>query len=212
MNTTESAPLSPTDTSKKDRRDLWASITVFALTASIVVYAYAADLVRQLADAVVSVRVDFDAPPVPTVTTPTGIEMQAGSSTVLDVPTADLSPVSVGFLRSAEALQSLGYLILLALLTWMVVRFMRGHLFDDGAIRLVSFASIAAVATIIVPQIPRTLGTNMLLRDVGAHDTLDFAPLGPEFWYSYVFCMALSAVAVALRIGNRMARDSEGLV
>jgi len=212
MNTAESAPLSPTDTSKKDRRDLWASIAVFVVTAGIVVYTYAADLVRQLSDAVVSVRVDFDGPPIPTVVTPTGVEMQAGSSTVLDVPTAGLSPVSVGFLRSSEALQSLGYLVVLAMLCWVVVRFMRGRLFDDHAIRLVSFASIAAVATIIVPQIPRTLGTNMLLRDVDAREALDFAPLGPEFWYSYVFCMALSAVAVALRIGSRIARDNEGLV
>lgn len=94
----------------------------------------------------------------------------------------------------------------------MVARFVRGRLFDRLAVRLVWIASLTGIAAILVPQMPRTLGTNLLLRDVEAREMLDFAGLGPEFWYGYVFCMALSAVAIALRIGSRMARDNEGLI
>lgn len=210
MDTTDTGPITPTDTSKKDRRDLWASITVFALTGGVVLYTYVTGLLRELNDGIVTARVEFDEPQA--LTSLDGVAMQLGSPSTIDVSTHALSPVTVGFLRSADALQTFGYLAILALLTWMVVRFIRGHLFDRLAVRLVMISSIVAVATIIVPQIPRTLGTNMLLRDVEAREMLDFAPLGPEFWYGYVFCMALSAVAVALRIGSRMARDNEGLV
>ncbi|MEE2058342.1 hypothetical protein [Rhodococcus artemisiae] len=210
MNTTDSEPITPTDTSKKDRRDLWASITVFALTGGVVLYTYFTGLLRELNDGIVTARVEFDEPQA--LTSLDGVAMQLGSPSTIDVSTDPLSPVTVGFLRSADALQTFGYLAVLALLTWMVVRFVRGHLFDRLAVRLVAVSSLVAVATILVPQFPRTLGTNMLLRDVEAREMMDTATLGPEFWYGYVFCMALSAVAVALRIGSRMARDNEGLV
>jgi hypothetical protein len=210
MDTTDTGPITPTDTSKKDRRDLWASIAVFALTGGVVLYTYVTRLLNELNAGIVPARVEFNEPQ--TLMSLDGVGMQLGSPSTIEVSTDSLSPVTVGFLRSADALQTLGYLAVLALLTWMVMRFIRGHLFDRLAVRLVMISSIVAVATIIVPQMPRTLGTNMLLRDVEAREMLDFSPLGPEFWYGYVFCMALSAVAVALRIGSRMARDNEGLV
>lgn len=209
---TDPGPLTPTDTSKKDRRDLWASIAVFAATSVIVLYSYVGGLVRSLRDGVVTARVEFDGATPPVLTTPTGVDVATSSTTVLDVPTESLSSVSVGFLRTAEALQTLGYLAALGLLSWVVVRFVRGRMFDGGVVSLVSATAFVAIATIFVPTIPRTLGTNMLIRDIDMRDVLDNAPLGPEFWYAYVFCMALSAVAVVLRIGNRMARDNEGLV
>ncbi|MCW3469386.1 hypothetical protein OMK68_06920 [Rhodococcus pyridinivorans] len=205
--------LSPTETSKKDRTALWASLTVFALTSLIVLFTYVRDLVRSLGDGIVTARVKFDdAAAAPVLSTPTGVDLQSASTTVIDVPTDALSPVSVGFLRAGEALQTLGYLAALALLSWIVVRFARGRLFDRGVIRLVWVTSIVAIATIFVPTIPRTLGTNMLIRDVDMNEVLSNAPLGPEFWYAYVFCMVISAVGVVLRIGSRMARDNEGLV
>ncbi|WP_241383927.1 hypothetical protein [Rhodococcus sp. CH91] len=204
--------LSPTETSKKDRTDLWASLSVFALTSLIVLVTYIGGLARSLGDGMVSARVEFDEAAPPILTTPNGTGLGTASTTLVEVPTEALSPVTVGFLRSAEALQTLGYLAALGLLSWIVVRFVRGRLFDRGVIRLVWIASIVAIATIIVPTIPRTLGTNMLIRDVGMNYALENAPLGPEFWYAYVFCMVLSAVGVVLRIGNRMARDNEGLV
>lgn len=201
-----------TETSAKDRRDLWASLAVFALTGGVVVYTYVVRLIDQLADAFVTTRVEFADSPGPTIPSPAGAEVQFASTSTIRVPVADLSPVTTGFLRAADALQTAGYLAVLALLAWVVARFVRGHLFDALAVRLVWIASIAAIATLLVPQIPRTLGTNMLIRDVDLRSYLDFAPLGPEFWYGYVFCMALSAIAVALRIGSRLAHDSEGLV
>ncbi|MEU5841621.1 hypothetical protein [Rhodococcus sp. NPDC047139] len=204
--------VSPTETSKKDRTDLWASLAVFALTALIVLATYIHTLVHSLGDGIVTARVEFGDTAPPALATPTDAGVEIASTVVVDVSTDSLSPVTVGFLRAAEALQTLGYLSALGLLSWIVVRFVRGRLFDQGVIRLVWIASIVAIATIIVPTIPRTLGTNMLIRDVGMNDMLENAPLGPEFWYAYVFCMALSAVAVVLRIGNRMARDNEGLV
>ena len=204
--------ISPAETSKKDRTDLWASLSVFALTSLIVLAGYVGGLVRSLGDGIVTARVEFDDATPPMVPTPTGVDMKTASTTIVDVPTDALSPVTVGFLRVAEALQTLGYLAALGLLSWIVVRFVRGRLFDRGAVRLVWIASIVAIATIIVPTIPRTLGTNMLIRDVGMNYALANAPLGPEFWYAYVFCMVLSAVGVVLRIGSRMARDNEGLV
>lgn len=211
MTSTDPAALPPTETSRKDRRDLWASLTVFALTGAVVVYAYLSGLLRQLGDGVVGARVDFAAP-APVLTSPSGVDVSLASPGVLDAPVALLSPVSIGLLRTAEAFQSIGYLTVLALLAWMVGRFTRGHLFDDRAVRLVWLSSVAAIVTIVVPQFPRTLGTNLVIRDLQLSDTLNAAPLGPEFWYGYVFCMALSAVAVAVRLANRLARDTDGLV
>lgn len=209
---TKPEPATPTDTSGKDRRDLWASLFVFGLTAGVVVYIYAATLLDHLSRGIVSARLDTGDTPAPTITSDHGIDMQLSSPTTLDVPVEPLSPVTVGLIRTADALQTVGYLAVLALLCAMVVRFIRGRLFDRTGVRLVNAAAMVAVATIIVPQIPRTLGTNMLLRDVEARAMFDTAALGPEFWYGYVFCMALSAVAVALRIATRIARDNEGLV
>lgn len=210
MDTTDTGPITPTDTSKKDRRDLWASIAVFALTGGVVLYTYITRLLHELNAGIVTARVEFDEPQ--TLTSLDGVAMQLGSPSTIEVSTGPLSPVTVGLLRSAEGLQTLGYLAILALLTWMVARFVRGRLFDRLAVRLVWIASLTGIAAILVPQMPRTLGTNLLLRDVEAREMLDFAGLGPEFWYGYVFCMALSAVAIALRIGSRMARDNEGLI
>lgn len=204
--------LSPTETSKKDRTELWASLSVFALTSVIVLFDYVGGLLRSLNEGIVTARVEFDDPTSPVLTTPNGTDLATASTTVVDAPTDTLSPVTVGFLRSAEVLQTLGYLAALGLLSWIVVRFVRGRLFDRGVIRLVNAAATIAIATVFVPTIPRTLGTNMLIRDVDMNDVLDNAPIGPEFWYAYVFCMALSAVAVVLRIGSHMARDNEGLV
>lgn len=212
MSTTDPDPITPTDTSKKERRDLWASITVFALVAAVVVGNYLNGLVDQMRAGIVSTRVTFDELPAPTVTTPNGIEVAIAPTTGVDIRTDTVSPVAVGFLRTADALETVGYLALLGLLTWMVVRFLRGRLFDRGAVRLVGAASVAAVLTIIIPVIPRILGSNLALRDLEWISGVNYAQLGPEFWYGYVFCMAFSAVAVVLRIGSRMARDNEGLI
>ncbi|MEE2032101.1 hypothetical protein [Rhodococcus chondri] len=212
MNATDFEPITPTETSKKDRRDLWASITVFALVAAVVIGNYAARLADRLNAGIVTARFSFGDVPPPTLTSPAGTDVRIASTTEVEIPTDAVSPAAVGFLRTADALETLGYLAILGFLTWMVVRFLRGRLFDRGAIRLVWAASIVAILTIIAPQFPRTIGPNPAIRDLDWNDGVDVAQLGPEFWYGYVFCMALSAVAVALRIGSRMARDSEGLV
>lgn len=212
MRTTDPEPITPTEISKKERRDLWASISVFAVVAAVVVGNHLDGLLDQVRAGIVSTRLTFDEIPAPTMISPNGIEVAVASTTDVDIRTDTVSPVAVGFLRSADALETVGYLALLGLLTWMVVRFLRGRLFDRGAVRLVGAASVAAVLTIIVPAVPRVIGSNLALRDLEWAGGVSFAQLGPEFWYGYVFCMALSAVAVVLRIGSRMARDNEGLI
>src|SRR5690606_14458087 len=113
--------LSPTETSKKDRTDLWASLTVFALTSLIVLFTYVRDLVNSLGDGIVTARVRFDdAAATPVLSTPNGVDLQTTSTTVIDVPTEALSPVSVGLLRAGESVQTFGSLTALALLSWIV--------------------------------------------------------------------------------------------
>ncbi|MFD6884212.1 MULTISPECIES: hypothetical protein [unclassified Rhodococcus (in: high G+C Gram-positive bacteria)] len=212
MDTVESEAVTPIETSKKDRRDLWASITVFALVAVVVVVNYLVGLLDDLKSGTVTARISFDDVPPPTMFSPNGTEVSVASTTDIVLRTDTVSPVAVGFLRSADALETIGYLMVLGLLTWVMVRFLRGRLFDRGAVRGVWAASMAAIVTIIAPTFPRVLGSNLVIRDLAWQVDLDYAQLGPEWWYGYVFCMALSAVAVALRIGSRMARDNEGLV
>lgn len=213
MRTVEDAPpITPTETSNKDRRDLWASITVFAATALVVVVNYVVGLLDDLEKRTVTARFSFEHTPPPNMFSPNGTPVSFAGTSNIDIPTGAVSPVTVGFLRSADALETIGYLAVLALLTWVMVRFVRGRLFDKGVIRGVTAASVAAVITIIAPTFPRVLGSNLAIRDLAWDDGVGAQGIGPEFWYAYVFCMALSAVAVVLRIGSRVARDNEGLV
>ncbi len=211
MDTAELEVVTPVETSKKDRKDLWASITVFAMVTVVVVANYLVGLLDDLKSGTVTARIAFGDVPPPNMLSPNGTEVWIASTTDIVLRTDTVSPVAVGFLRSADVLETIGYLTVLGLLTWVMVRFLRGRLFDRGAVRGVWAASIAAIVTIIAPTFPRVLGSNLVVRDLAWQD-LGYAQLGPEWWYGYVFCMALSAVAVALRIGSRMARDNAGLV
>ncbi|NLE79501.1 MAG: hypothetical protein GX610_07935 [Rhodococcus sp.] len=201
------------DVSAKDRRDLWASIVVFAGLAGVVIARYGWMLSEQLGSGTVSARLQMSGNSISGITSPSGAEMQVGSVVSLEIPTADLSSAPTVYLRVADLLETLGYVAVLALLTLLVVRFMRGGIFEQRSANLVNAAAIGALLAVLVPALPRTIGGNLVVRDLGWDPSeVDAATFGAQFWPIYAFCMAFSAIAVIVKIGGRMARDQEGLV
>lgn len=201
------------DVSAKDRRDLWASIVVFVGLAAVVIVRYVWMLTGQLGEGTVSARLQMSGNSIQGITSPSGVQVNVGSVVSMEIPTRDLSPVTTAYLRAGDLLECLGYLAVLALLTMLVFRFMRGGIFEPRSAKLVNAAAIGALVAILLPAAPRILGGNMVVRDLGWDGSdVQAAALSAEFWPIYVFCMAFSAVAVIVKIGGRMARDQEGLV
>ncbi|MBP2214589.1 hypothetical protein NQ854_01485 [Rhodococcus ruber] len=210
MSTSSVSVLRPT---AKDRRDLWASMAVFAGTAAVVVADYVATLSGQLSAATVTARMELGeaATPVPT---PSGVQASLDGAVTTSLPVAELSPVTVALLRTGDAAQTLSYLAVLGLLALLVRRFVQGRMFDHGTYRLTYHLGWVALTIALVPMFPRITGTNMAIRDLGLTHVpgVEGSWLGAEFWLVYAGAMVLSAVAIAIRVGNRMARDQEGLV
>ncbi|MFD4367796.1 hypothetical protein [Rhodococcus sp. NPDC058521] len=203
---------------KKNRRDLSASLAVFAALAVAVIVRYVMNLTGQLGDGTVSTRLRMYDDDAQWITAPNGASVQAGPGIPLQMPTESLSPVTTGFLRAGDLLESVGYLVVLGLLAVLVVRFIRGGIFELWSARLVNAVAIASILAVFLPVIPRQLGGNIAAHDLGwigadvpdAH--VDTEVLNADFWPIYVFCMAFSAMAVIMKIGSRMARDQAGLV
>ncbi|AOW93677.1 hypothetical protein BFN03_16275 [Rhodococcus sp. WMMA185] len=207
----ESARVQP---STKDRRDLWTWLSAFGLLALLVIARYLYTLLSQLGAHTVTARMDLGAasPSVP---------ISNGSVAVIDGPvtvtlrTDGLSPVTTALLRAGDAIQTASYLVVLTLIALLVYRVVRGEIFSRAASRLTYHLSRWVVLVVVVaPTIPKTIGTNLAIRDSGLGDSAAAAnaTLDTEFWFIAAASIVLSAMAIVLRLGTRMARDQEGLI
>lgn len=126
------------------------------------------------------------------------------------VHAGDLAPATLFALIAAPIVSTLATLIVIACIALFCRNLLRGVAFSPTNTRLVITTSIAIVAGWAVASLFTTMGVNGAFAALSDHEydnvifATDFTPA--------IVALVLSAVGLAFQAGERMQRDTEGLV
>lgn len=140
-----------------------------------------------------------------------GGQLVEGSASSVVVPVAGLPPVSLAGAFAETIVVPLalsGAVVCLALLCWRLVR---GRAFTAASTRLVLVGCALVLLIWLVQIAAGTMVTNGARQVLGADtDGYSFVTTFPTA--PFLVALALGVVAGAMRIGERVQRDSDGLV
>jgi hypothetical protein len=195
---------------RRDRSDLWATLIVAAVAGASVITLAVRRLLAMFAEAGAT-TVDMPAQA-------SGVAFPVaegadvtGTITRATVAVPDLPAIVIGSFVLDIVVTAAGYLAVIVLAVILCVRFMRGRFFERGASRLLATISIVLVATPIAGVFFRNMGLNGTYAALGG----DFDGMSELFWEAapvYLAAMAVGALAIAFRQGERLRRETEGLV
>jgi hypothetical protein len=195
---------------KNDRADLVAVLVVGAIAAVVVVIVTIMRLTSVFVPGGISVRI-----PLRDVTAklPIGadggpIEASVDSATVV---VDGVNSVSAASFVLAILATALGYLVAIACFMALTDHLLRGEAFSRRNTRLLTASSIAVIGGAIATLCFETMGLNGVGAVLGS-DATDRDHLLWSFWPAYLVAMALGGLAVAFRAGERLQRETEGLV
>lgn len=194
---------------RSDRADLWTVIVVGVIVA---VFALGNAIVR-IASILPNTNVDVLAPFFDTVAAlplgpggaPVDVRVDSAVLTVSDLPV-----VVVVALVSAVLVELAATLIIVACAMLLCRNLMAGRAFSRTNTRLVFTVSITLIVGTTLSSLFTTMGSNGAFAALsegsydGAVATADLVP--------YFAAIALAAVALAFKAGERLSRETEGLV
>lgn len=195
---------------RRDRSDLWATLIVAAVAGAAVVTLAVRRLIAMFAQAgATTVEMPTHASGV-AFSLAEGADV-TGTVTQATVAVPDLPGIVIGSFVLDVVVTTVGYLAVIVLSVILCVRFMRGRFFERGASRLLASISIVLIATPIAGVFFRNMGLNGAFAALGG----DFTGASELFWEAapvYLAAMAVGALAIAFRQGERLRRETEGLV
>lgn len=140
-----------------------------------------------------------------------GAEPVPGEVRVATVEMSDLPPAAYVSVLGSAAVQPLT-IIGLAICVVLLTRNLRsGRFFSRGNTRLVTAASVIIVAGWLASLVFSTTAGNSVLALLTDHDTVSRFNVTLD-WTPLLAAMAIGALAAAFHAGERMQRDTEGLI
>ncbi|MET4637731.1 hypothetical protein [Mycetocola sp. 2940] len=194
---------------RSERIDLWTVIVVGAVAALITIGFAAVRLAGILPNSGVEVLVPFVNTPASLPIGPGGaavdVEVDQGVLTVSGLPGS-----VVTFLALAVLVDAVMTLTIIGCLGIVCVNLMKGHAFSRTNPRLIIVSAVVLIAGTAFGSILQTMGANGALAAVsgGSFDgVVASGSIAP-----YFVAAGLAAVSVAFTAGERMQRDTAGLV
>lgn len=196
---------------RKDRSDLWTTI-VFAAIAAVVTVALT--IIRLLdlfaVDGIAATgRVDGVEAELPI--GPGGASV-TGRIHELSFTATDIPALSAGSFAAAIIITGLAYLVVIGCILRFCLNLMLGQAFTRQNTRLISATAITILAGTALTAFCNNMGTNGAFASLGDGAIEPLTSVTAEYWIAMFACVALGAVAVAFRTGERLERDTEGLV
>ncbi|MCP2031591.1 hypothetical protein L1277_001682 [Okibacterium sp. HSC-33S16] len=195
---------------RSDRADLWTVLVVGAIVATGALVHAVMRIVSVVSNTDVEVIAPFAADtraavPVGPNGTPLDVQVDTAVLTVSGLPV--IVVVSLVFAAVAELLMTLGIVACAAL---VCRNLMRGQAFSRTNTRLVFATSITIIVGTTLVNLFSTMGANGALAKL-SDKTFDGFVAGASL-VPYFIAIALGAVALAFKAGERLQRDTEGLV
>lgn len=201
-----------TDTTRKERSDILATLTVAGVVAATVIVTA---VVRWLE----TFTVDGISMPVPFAGVPADFSPAEGlPPATVRVTEGDVVADGVNALSTFSAAASIvvgtaAWLAVIALISLLAVRFLRGRFFDPSNPRLLDAAAWTMLGGALAVLLLDTFARNGVLAAAGLGD---FSPSSWSVTASFIpiwmAAMVLGLISVAFRRGIRLQRETEGLV
>ncbi|MBC9225038.1 DUF2975 domain-containing protein [Aeromicrobium sp. 636] len=128
------------------------------------------------------------------------------------VHVSDLPPASYGAVIASIVVPAVSIIVVLVCLTWLLRNIGTGEFFSRTNTRLVTSAALTAVVGWLLTTVATTGAANGALATLTTDDTSGFE-ISMNISFLYLFAaMVAGCIAATFHTGERMQRDSEGLV
>ena len=204
MNTTPSV-------NRKDRTDLWTTIVVAAIAAVATVAITVFRLFDLFAVDGISATARVDGVPASLPIGPGGASVD-GRLHEISFTATDIPALSTGAYAAAIIVTGLAYLAVIACILLFCLNLMAGKAFTRQNTRLITATAIIIFAGTVLTAFGHTMGANGAFASLGDGALEPHTDVTAEYWVGMFVCIALFAVAVAFRAGERLQRETEGLV
>jgi hypothetical protein len=192
--------------SRSTRNDLWLTLTVGAVAAVYVLGSLIVRLVEILGGGDIAVPVRFAPADLSIGSSSTAtISVDEGVVRVSELPAATFASVLL-----AAILPAVASLIVIGCSIAVFRRVLNGNPFAPGTAKLVTISSFAILGGWIASGLFDTMASNGALAVVAPEsDTMTALHVS---WLPFLAAMAVAALAVLIRSGEKMRADTEGLV
>ncbi|QEE60549.1 hypothetical protein FVA74_02415 [Salinibacterium sp. dk2585] len=193
----------------RESTDLWTTIAAGAIAAVIVIVVTVLRMLDLFSVDGIAARV-----PIPD---GLGAELPLGGNPVesvvfeAQITSQDLARATVDSLAAAIIIPALAYLAVIGCAIAFCINLMRGRSFTRGNTRLVFATALIVLLGALFTQWATIMGANGTYAALGAEFDGQSAVMD-DFWPAYLAAMGIAAVAIAFRRGERLQRDTEGLV
>lgn len=195
--------------SLSNRADIYATIGVGIIVAVFTIVTTTLNVIRILPNKDVPVLLPFvdTAVELPIGPGSTGVTVTVETATAT---ASNLPGITLASLVLAEVAIALTVLTVTVLICLLCLNMLRGTMFSRTNSRLVTVSSFAIVVGWGIHALFTTMGVNGTFGTLSdySYDNVIFT----MNWLPFVFAMTLGALALAFRAGERMQRDTDGLV
>ncbi len=196
---------------RKDRSDLWTTIVVAAIAAVVTIAITIIRLLDLFAVDGISATARVDGVPADLPLGPGGASVD-GRLHEISFTASDIPALSAGAYAAAIIVTGLAYLAVIACILRFCMNLMAGQAFTRQNTRLITATAIIIVAGTALTAFGNTMGANGAFASLGDGAIEPHTDVTAEYWVAMFACVALGAVAVAFRAGERLQRETEGLV
>jgi hypothetical protein len=201
---------SPTVT-RKDRTDLWSTIVVAAIAAVVTVTVTVIRMLDLFSVDGITATARLDGVPADLPIGPGGAAV-SGRLHEISFTATEIPGLSAGSYAAAIIFTGLAYLVVIGCVLRFCINLMRGESFTRQNTRLIWAAAITILAGTALTAFCNTMGVNGAFASIGDWTVEPDTSVTHEYWVAMFACITLGAVAVAFRAGERLRRDTEGLV
>ena len=200
-----------TTVTRKDRSDLRATVVTAAAAAVATITITVIRLLDLFAVDGITATARVGGVPADLPIGPGGSSV-AGRLHEITFTAAAIDPISAGSYAAAIIITGLAYLVVIACTLRFCLNLSRGKAFTKENTRLITITAITILAGTALAAFCNTMGANGAFASLGDGATNPDNSVTAGYWVATFASVALGAVAVAFRAGERLQRETEGLV
>lgn len=200
-----------TTVNRKDRTDLWVTVVAAAIAAVVTVVLTIIRLLDLFAVDGITATARVDG-------VEAGLPIGPGGASVngriheLSFTATEIPALSVGSYAAAIVITGLAYLVVIGCILRFCLNLMLGQAFTRRNTRLITATAIAILAGTALTAFCNNMGANGAFASLGDGAVEPITTVTAEYWVAMFACVTLGAVAVAFRAGERLQRETDGLV
>jgi hypothetical protein len=198
-------------TKRTDRTDLWVTIIAAAIAAVVTVALTVIRMLDLFAVDGITATARLDGVPADLPIGPGGATVD-GRLHEISFTATDIPALSVGSYAAAIIFTGLAYLVVIGCVLRFCLNLMHGNAFTRENTKLITVSAITVLAGTALTAFCNTMGSNGAFAGLGDGAVEPDNSVTASYWVASFACIALGAVAVAFRAGERLQRETDGLV